>query len=836
MANLDLKNTAIYRAVLLDKIPFFRFSGFIRDAFLTISLVLGVLGVLERFLLPVLEFPFFPYALLSFILFLFFLEVKLFFESHLKKPRLLLEIKDVEEEGNVNIGEFLDFESAKILDDASKTRGADSYALLLSLLRHSRDMEFTLSRALISRQRVREELERSLEKEEAWEEEYSQSFHETMQEAFKIAKERGNERVTPEDIFVAIGEHNSYLKSFFREEGLKREDILELTSWQLRLKRERERSPLSYGNLIKKGKLGIEWASSHTPLVDRFSVDWTKKMRTSGLPETIGHREEMEAIERILAREEMNSCFLVGEPGSGRRSVIRGVARKSFLGKSLSEVNYKRFLELDLSSVVSRAEGVEETEKILDHIFKEVAGAGNVVLIIDDIHNFVGEAKKPGIVDISSLLSSYLHLSSFKVVGITSYKGFREHAERDLTVSSLMEKVEVRETGKDETMLLLEKEALHLEKKHDKFIPFIALKRLVSLSDRYIKDHPFPEKAMELLEEAMAHLEQKGEGILLPKHVDGIVSERTEVPVGEKDEKEKEILLNMEDLLHERIVNQEQAVKAASAALRRSGAEVNTRKALIGSFLFLGPTGSGKTEMAKAISEVYFGSEERIVRMDMSEFQTSEDVSKLIGSPNERGALTARVREDPFSLILLDEIEKAHPDVLNLFLQVLDEGHITDGLGRKVDFENSMVIATSNAGYQMILDAIGKEEEWKELKDRIIKKLFRDSIFRPEFVNRFDEVVLFKPLGKDELLKVAELQLGELKRDLDRKEINFRITDELKKRIVEMSYDPVFGAREMQRVIQDNIGDNLSSVILKGELDPGDSFVVDPEDFSVKKI
>jgi len=293
-------------------------------------------------------------------------------------------------------------------------------------------------------------------------------------------------------------------------------------------------------------------------------------------------------------------------------------------------------------------------------------------------------------------------------------------------------------------------------------------------------------------------------------------------------------LLNLEELIHQRLINQEEAVKEVSSALRRARAEISLRKGLIGSFLFLGPTGVGKTETAKALAQIYFGAEDRMIRLDMSEFQNTEDVTRLIGSVKEEGLLTTRVRERPFSLILLDEIEKAHQNILNLFLQVLDEGHLTDGLGRKVDFKNTMVIATSNAGYQIILEAIKENSEWLKVKEKLLNFIFEKGIFRPEFINRFDGVVVFGPLSKENLLGVAELQLKKLKKSLAEKEIELIISQLLKEKIVELGYDPTFGARFMQRVIQDKISNVLATAILSGQLKRGDKVEINPEDFSLK--
>lgn len=831
MVNFRLKKTAIYRALLLDKIIFFKRAEDFSKLSLIASLIFLSLFLTKDFFVE--DRNFLSFSAFSFFLFLLFSQVELFFENNLKKTKNLISIDEaVTNIEKINVADFLDFESAKIIEMADKRGGVDSFLLLYFLLKESKNMDFIFYRILIDKKQAAQDLENIFDKRGRVKgEEYSECFLKTMADALYTAKERGAEKITNEDLFVSLGEHNEYLREILYRAGLKRQDVLDLARWQLQAKEKA--NPFLYKNLIKRGRLGIEWASGHTPFLDNFALDWTKAMKFSGFPETVGHEKEAESLERILSRSEMNSVILVGEPGSGRKSIIQKIIKKSFLGESIEEVNHRRFLEVDLSSLLAYADGVEETEKMLDEIFREVTKAGNIVLIINDFHDFVGGEQRPGIIDISGVISPYLHLPEFRIIGITSYLGFRQNIEANPSILSLLEKIEVKEATEADTLLLLQRKSLFLERKYRMLISFSALKKIISLSARYIKNIPFPEKALDILEEAVVHINQKKEQVLLPQHIDEIVTERTEIPVGDVDANEKETLLNMEQLIHERMVNQENAVRAVSYALRRSRADVDTRKGLIGSFLFLGPTGVGKTEMARAIADIYFGTEKKVNRIDMSEFQNISDVSRLIGSSSNEGILTSGVREDPFSLILLDEIEKAHPDILNLFLQVLDEGHITDGMGRKVDFQNAMLIATSNAGYQIILDAVEQKENWEEVKKRILKSLFNQGIFRPEFVNRFDEVVLFKPLSKDDLISIAGFQLEKLAKNLKNKEINFIVTEELKRKIVEVSYDPVFGAREMQRAIQNNIGDVLASAILKDELQKGSSFSINGEDFSM---
>jgi ATP-dependent Clp protease ATP-binding subunit ClpA len=322
----------------------------------------------------------------------------------------------------------------------------------------------------------------------------------------------------------------------------------------------------------------------------------------------------------------------------------------------------------------------------------------------------------------------------------------------------------------------------------------------------------------------------------LPQHIAEIFSKKTQIPVGEIEEKERNILLNLEKLIHQRIINQEEAVTEVATAMRRARTKITVRKGPMGCFLFLGPTGVGKTETSKALAEIYFGSEEKMIRLDMSEFQNVNDIPRLLGAPGQEGLLTTPVREQPFSLILLDELEKAHPNILNLFLQVLDEGHLTDGLGRKVDFKNSIIIATSNAGYQIILQALSDPNKWANLKKDLLDYLFQEGIFHPEFVNRFDAVVVFKPLTQENLLAVADLLLKKLKQNLKEKEIDLVITEPLKQKIVELGYNPVFGAREMRRVVQDKIENVLAQAILTGEIKKGCRVEIDPNNFTLKII
>jgi len=526
--------------------------------------------------------------------------------------------------------------------------------------------------------------------------------------------------------------------------------------------------------------------------------------------------------------------LIVGETGTGKKSMVYNLAQKSLLGLSVPAVNYKRIVELNLSALLAQVNNIDEIEVFLDKIFQEVVLAGNIILVINEIHNYIGQEARPGIIDISGVISPYLRLPQFQIIGITNYEGLHRYIEKNSSILSLFSKVEISEISKQEILTLLEYLTFTLEEKYKLFISYPALREIVSLTDRYFPALHFPEKAINMLDEVAAYVGSiTKDKILLPKHVSKIISEKSEIPVGEVETKEKEILLNLEGLIHQRIINQNEAVKEISTALRRARSEITVRKGSMGAFLFLGPTGVGKTETSKALAHFYFGDERKMIRLDMSEFQDIKDIQRLIGSKNEIGILTTPVRENPFSLILLDEIEKANHNILNLFLQVLDEGHLTDGFGRKVNFKNTIIIATSNAGYKVILEALKNKSSWNKVKERIINYLFENKIFRPEFINRFDAVVLFSPLSKENLLDISQIMFNKLKKNIKKKGIEFVITEELKEKIVELGYSPIFGAREMRRVIQDKVENILASAILSKEIEQGDRVSIDPREFKL---
>ena len=804
----DLKKAKIYQALKWER--FFWLVKILKKIFFVLFIVIFLLflyGFVPENFSQETNRSLLGFSIISLVLFLGCWWKEIFFNLKIKNPQIA-----PEEE---NLAEFLSFEVAK---------AAASAKPLYSLLKNNPKLKFIFSRLLLDFGEVKTELKK-----------VDIDRVSVISEAIKIAQQKNHPRVEIGDALSAFAKKDLVFKRILSENNLKSEDIDNLTWWleNIEEKIKKRKRFWDYENLAKEGTLAKEWTAGYTLTLDKYSIDWTQAIRKS-LPEVIGHEAEIRIMERILSRREINNVLLVGEPGTGRKSMIYALAKKSLLGQSLPEVNYKRIVELDMTYLISDITDPDELEKVLDRIFQETITAGNIILVINEFHNYVGQAVRPGVIDISGVISPYLQLPQFQIVAVTNYDGLHRYIEKSSSLLALFEKVEVSQILPRETLMLLENLTLVLEKKYKLFISYSAIREVVSLTERYMPSLPFPEKAMEMLDEVVVYVSSSTKDkVVLPKHVAKIISEKTEIPVGEMEEKEKEILLNLENLLHQRIINQEEAVTEVSTALRRARSEITIRKGPIGCFLFLGPTGVGKTETSKALAEFYYGSEEKMIRLDMSEFQDAKDIPRLIGSSEEPGVLATAVRENPFSLVLLDEIEKANSNILNLFLQVLDEGHLTDGFGRKVSFQDTIIIATSNAGYKVILKALKAKNGWQGVKQKLLDELFEQEIFRPEFINRFDAVVVFKPLSKENLLDIAQLLLSKLKKNLEEKGIELVITEALKEKIVELGYSPVFGAREMRRVIQDKVENILASALLSGKLKRGNRVIIEPKDFKL---
>ncbi|MDP3093377.1 MAG: ATP-dependent Clp protease ATP-binding subunit [bacterium] len=846
MVNFYLRKSPVFQAAQLSKWFCFKYAKFFKKIFFIAFLPL-FLAFLFGFFTN--EFSITALAhllgasLLLMSLAVIFWQLDLFFNLKVGRPEPKASLKEVISDiENFNLADFIELEAALMFKRADnicqiKKISFHTTVLFYSLLSENPPLtSFVFSRLLLSQTEIQRSLEEKIKQIHAGENQNPVDF---FIEALNNADKRDNKLISCGNVLTALSKYDPHFRELLIESDLRSEDIDNLTWWwETNQKKMAERKKFwEYKNLIKMGSVGKEWSAGYTVTLDRHSTDLTEVVKDQGFAEIVGHQKEIEQIERSLARSEFSNVLLVGEAGSGRGAIIQALTQKLLFGESLPELNYKRVVELDLPSLISSCQGQEGVAQLLERIFQEILMAKNIVLVIQDFHNFLGGGKTqgPGKIDISGVIARYLQIPSFKFIAVTNFPEFHKTVDTS-QVGQFFEKVEISQISQEETIMLLELFVPYWEAKYKKFISYPALRELVTKADRYLPALPFPKKATDLMAETIISIAQTKEPILLPKHVAKLISEKTDIPVGQLSIKEKQVLLDLESLIHQRIINQEEAVKEVSAALRRARSDITVRKGPMGTFLFLGPTGVGKTETAKALAAIYFGSEERIIRLDLSEYQNVQDSKRLIGSTEEQSFFVNQVRETPFALILLDEIEKGHPNILNLFLRILDEGFMTDGLGRKISFLNTVIIATSNAGYQVILEALAKDLAMPQIKEKLLSHVFEQGLFRPEFINRFDAVVVFKSLTKENLLAIAGLLMQKLKKNLMEKGIELVITDALKEKIVELGYDPVFGARQMRRVIQDKVENILASALLSGQLKRGSRIEITVPDFKLNLL
>ena len=852
MFNFTTNATAVSRALKTSRFVLFAYADIFAHAFFYLFIIsLLLLGVSLQSIVPIVFPAVFAMrlCLVFAALFLVFLELYLFRELYIKRPKIPGKLEDALQNPEQNIAAFLTLDSCAIVETAIKNcrqrklQHISSEALMFALLKESRDAITLVFRLGMDAKKLQADLKNYLEKQPkmaTFSAAFSNDFEATIQEAAKIAVQRQNSAISDKELLAALAKHSPFFKQVLMDYELKDKDVENITLWMEKLEAviARRKKFWAKENLQNYGSLGKDWASGFTVNLDRFAIDWRNITGTQRFHGIVGHKKEIDELEAVLAKSNLSNALIVGEPGIGRKSIIQGLAQRCFLGMSLPELNNKRVVELDMVSLLSRVEGQDQLELLLDQIFAEAVTAGNVVLAIDNFDHFVGQkGEKAGTADISGILAKYLPVPAFRFIGVASPEGLRRNMEQSPEFLQYFRKIEVVEISEMETISILQDLALGVEARFNLLVTYPAIREIVNLTGRYYPSTPFPKKAIDVLEEAVSQVRSLKERVMLPHHIAKIISDKTQIPVGKMEFKEKSVLLNLENLIHERLINQAEAVAEISQALRRARSGLGSKTRPMGSFLFLGPTGVGKTEAAKALAGIYFGGEQKMIRLDMSEFQAIADIPRLLGavSPVEQqGLLTTPVREKPFSLVLLDEIEKAHPDILNLLLQVLDDGRITDGQGRKVMFTNTIIICTSNAGAKFIFEETGKGAAVD--KDALLASLFEKNAFRPEFVNRFDATVIFHPLTRENLLDIAQLSLLGLAKNLKEKDVELVITQTLKEKIVELSYKPEFGAREMRRVMQDSVENSIAKALLAETITRGDKIEINPDNFEVVKI
>ena len=669
------------------------------------------------------------------------------------------------------------------------------------------------------------------------------------------------------------------------------------------------------GNLYKED-LGRKQSrkSRHTSALEQYSRDLTALAAAGELDPVVGREGEIKRVIEILSRRMKNNPCLIGEPGVGKTAVVEGLALRIVAGEVPFTVQNKRLLTLDLSGMVAGSKYRGEFEERIKRVIWEVQEAGNIILFLDEMHTIIGAGGAEGAIDASNILKPSLARGELQLIGATTVAEYHKYVEKDAALERRFQSVYVEEPSIEEAVEILKGVAPKYEEHHRVTITDEAIQAAVQLSERYINDRNLPDKAIDLIDEAASAVRLKNmqspenlkQQLTRIQEIDGeveahlkageltqasqvraeqvklirkyerakeknrrqqedgrlkvgeneiaeIVSSWTKVPVNKLTEKESERLLKLEKILHKRVIGQEAAVSAVSRAIRRGRVGLQDPGRPIGSFLFLGPTGVGKTELSKALAQAMFGSENALIRVDMSEYMEGHSVSKMIGSPpgyvgfEEGGQLSEKIRKNPYSVVLFDEIEKAHPDVFNVLLQVLDDGHITDSKGRKVSFKNTILIMTSNAGAQRIISPknLGfstettREQDYEKMKSGVMEEV--KKLFKPEFINRIDEIMVFQPLGKEQMHEIMTLLCGNLaKRCKEQMEIKLLVSNALKEYILTKYSDEKMGARPLRRAIQSVVEDRLAEEILEGRVKEGDTvtagFRKEQVVFEVKKI
>lgn len=629
--------------------------------------------------------------------------------------------------------------------------------------------------------------------------------------------------------------------------------------------------------------------------LEAYSMDLTRMAREGKLDPVIGREQEIQRVVQILSRRTKNNPCLIGEPGVGKTAVVEGLAARIAEGAVPDTIRDKRLMTLDLSGMVAGSKYRGEFEERIKRLIAEVKNDGQVLLFIDEIHTIIGAGGAEGALDASNILKPSLARGEIQVIGATTIEEYRKYIEKDAALERRFQPVMTNEPGEVESIEILRGLRPAYEKHHQVTISDEAIEAAVKMSIRYINDRFLPDKAIDLIDEAsakvklssvsltgelqnltkqMAVLEEEKEAAIISgdmmraseiskdqkllateivsmqrnverrnkrkvtvqeKDIADVVSSWTKIPLKQLEEKESERLMRLESTLHRRVVGQDEAVTAVAKAIRRGRVGLKDPKRPIGSFLFLGPTGVGKTELSKALAEAMFGSESNIIRMDMSEYMEKHSVSKLIGSPpgyvgyDEGGQLSEKVRRNPYSILLFDEIEKAHPDVFNILLQVLDDGHITDSQGRRVDFKNTVIIMTSNAGASSIiapkklgfLSDNDEKADYTRMKSAVMEEV--KHIFKPEFLNRIDDIIVFHSLTQEHIRKIVGIMMNEISgRAMEQMGIDLHASDGVLRMLSEAGFDPVYGARPLRRAIQNKVEDLLAEEILSGKIHRGD--------------
>ena len=637
----------------------------------------------------------------------------------------------------------------------------------------------------------------------------------------------GEKTLNLSDLFITSTSTYPVIKDIFEKNNIKCDDIYQTALWFEKLQEKQDPPVLfSFSKIRALPGIGIDWSYGYTVQMDRFASELTKK--PSPFPFLVGREKEITGIERVLVKTEANNVLLIGDPGVGRHILLETLAHRIAVGYAPHSLSHKRIIMLNMHALASEKPSVLEIKGLASAIFEEAENAGNVIIVIDEIDKYVSTGV--GRLDLSDVLLKFAQ-SSIGFIAITEPDLYHKFIEQNSNLAKLFTNINLSPPSQEVLLLELELSIVPvLERKYKVLFGLPAIYKAVEDAQRFISTTPFPGKAIELLDGvAVFTASEKKSNLITPEFVEEFLTNKLHIPIGKLKGEEKEKLIHLEDLLHKRVINQEPAIRILASSMRRSRLDITSSKKPIGSFLFLGPTGVGKTETAKALAEIYYGSEDLMLRFDMSQYQHEEGITRLIGSIKLGipGELTSKIRQQPFSLVLLDEFEKADPEIYNLFLTLFDEGYISDAFGKKADGKNAIFIATSNAGAEFLREKINQGVADEQLQKELIEYVQTERIFSPELLNRFDGVVVFTPLSEGHLREVAKIMLAQLDNKLKKQEIQVAVTTELIKKLANIGFDPQWGARAIKRVISERIEDQVAKRLLEGNVKKGEMIEIE---------
>lgn len=735
---------------------------------------------------------------------------------------------------NINVGYYLSPSSLGILEsacDKTSAIGGNFYLRMLNEIIRLPEIRKGLLRMDVDIEKMKQQIEAFFEKdaEKINKKELLPKIESAAKMAFVVAAVNNSRFIEPVDLFSILGEiGDSQIDKIFNLFKINSIDLekamifgrFNLSFWKS--------LPENLGEFVRHPKkirhrvMNRAWTARPTPTLDNFSVDFTDMAVAGEAGFLIGHQNEYNRMVDILSRPVKPNTLLIGDSGVGKEAIIFALAHSIVKDEVPDALFDKRLVLLRLGSLISGISSVEISGRF-KKIIEEIISSGNIILYIPDIHNLV-KTSGDNSMNAADILMPIINNDAFPIIGSAYLKEFKQFIEPLSDFADAFENIRVEEVSEDEAARILVYDALILERQYKTIISFGAVKAAVELAHKYFRQKLLPSSAQDLLREALAFADSNKDKLLQADDVIAVVERKINIPIRNADEKEAEKLLNLENIIHQFLIDQEAAVSAVSRALREYRSGLSRKGGPIASFLFVGPTGVGKTELSKILAKIQFGSENLMVRFDMSEYQVKESIMRFIGTPDGKisGSLTDAIIQKPFSLILLDEFEKAHPDILNLFLQVFDDGRLTDGLGRTVDFTNTIIIATSNAHSNFIKERIEAGDKIEKIGDDLKRKL--TEYFKPELLNRFSQVVVFKNLLQEDIEAVARLQLKSFVKNLEETHsISLTFDEPAIKKISELGYDPVFGARPLRQVISEKIRGVLAEKILKEEIVKGAS-------------